>query len=101
MHRSETGRQLNAQTAEAGRQGVRHAVDELAIVGRDWGFDLADIAVPVKVWHGSLDRTISVESSEYYARTIPEAQLTVREDVGHLSLPVKYAEEMFAWLTSR
>lgn len=100
LHRSEAGRQLNAQTAEAGRQGHRHAVDEIAIVGQPWGFNLADIAVPVRVWHGSLDRTIGVESSEYYAKMIPEAQLTVHEDVGHLSLPVNYSEEILAWLTS-
>lgn len=100
MHRSEAGRQLNAQTAEAGRQGHRHAVDEIAIVGRPWGFDLADIAVPVRVWHGSLDLTIAVESSKYYAEVIPEAQLTVHEDVGHISLPVNYSEEILAWLIS-
>lgn len=100
MHRSEVGRQLNAQTAEAGRQGHRHAVDEIAIVGRPWGFKLADIVVPVRIWHGSLDRTIAVESSEYYAEVIPEAKLTVLEDVGHLSLPVNNSEEILAWLTS-
>lgn len=100
LHRSEAGRQLNAQTAEAGRQGHRHAVDEIAIVGRRWGFDLSDIAVPVGVWHGALDRTVAVESSEYYAETIPEARLTVHEDVGHLSLPVNYAEEVLESVTA-
>lgn len=100
MHRSEAGRKLNAQTAEAGRQGHRHAVDEIAIAGRPWGFDLGGITVPVGVWHGALDRTVPVASSEYYADAVPDARLTIHDDVGHLSLPVTYAREILASLTS-
>lgn len=98
MHMSEAGRQLKAQTAEAGRQGHRHAVEEIAFVGRPWGFNLTDITVPVGIWHGALDRTVSVESSEYLAETIPNAQLEVHDDVGHLLLPVDYAEEILEFL---
>lgn len=101
MHHSEAGRKLNAQTAEAGRQGHRHAVDEIAIAGRPWGFDLGGITVPVGVWHGALDRTVPVASSEYYADAVPDAQLTVHDDVGHLSLPVDYSKEILTSLTTR
>ncbi|MFW6153566.1 MAG: alpha/beta fold hydrolase, partial [Halobacteriota archaeon] len=101
MHRGDAGRRLTAQTAEAGRQGHHHAVVEIAIRGRPWGFDLGDIAVPVGIWHGGLDRTIPVGSAEYLAATIPDARLTVHDDVGHLSLPIHHAEEILGFLQAR
>lgn len=101
MHRSDAGRRLNAQTAEAGRQGHRHAVRELAIVGRDWGFDLGEIMVPVGVWHGRLDRTVPISTAEHVASVVPNATLTIRDDVGHLSLPVSYADPILRSLVDR
>lgn len=101
MHHGDAGRRLNAQTAEGGRQGHRHAVQEMAIAGRDWGFDLGEISVPVGVWHGALDRTVAVETAKFLARAIPESELTVHDNVGHLSLPVDYAEEILEFLVRR
>ena len=100
MHRGDAGRRLTAQTAEAGRQGHRHVVDEIATVGRPWGFDLAEIAVPVGFWHGGLDRTVPVGAAEYLADGIPDARLTVVDDGGHLSLPVARAGEILAFLAA-
>lgn len=101
MHHGDAGRRLNAQTAEAGRQGHRPTVSEMALVGRDWGFDLGAIDVPVRVWHGALDRTVPVATAEYLADAIPDARLTVHDDVGHLSLPVTYADEVLGSLLER
>lgn len=98
MHRSDAGRRLNAQTAEAGRQGHRHVVREIAIIGREWRFDLADIGGTVDIWHGALDKTVSIDAAEHLATSIPTARLTVHDDVGHLSLPVNYADEILSKL---
>lgn len=98
MHHGEAGRMLNASTAEAGRQGASAAAHEIAVLARPWGFDLADIAVPVGVWHGTLDQTVPVATAEYFADAIPDARITVHDDAGHLSLPVGYAEEILASL---
>src|SRR5437588_3078280 len=35
---------------------ARAAAREFALFGRDWGFRLEDITVPVHLWHGDLDR---------------------------------------------
>lgn len=101
MHRGDAGRRLNALTAEDGRRGHRHAVREIAIVGRSWGFDLAEIIVPVNVYHGQLDRTVPIGSAEYLADVVPDAQLVVHDDVRHLSLPVNYTEEILTNLTTK
>ena len=39
------------------------------------GFHLRDIALPVHVWHGDLDRNVMVESGTYQASEIPNATL--------------------------
>lgn len=98
MHRSDAGRRLNAQTAEAGRQGWRQVAHETGLAGGSWGFDLADIGGPVRVWHGGSDRTIQLETGAYVADAIPNAELTVYEDEGHLSLPVNSGEEILAFV---
>lgn len=98
MHHGEAGRILNASTAEAGRQGATAAAQEIAIIARSWGFDLAEIAVPFGVWHGSLDRTIPVKTARFFADSVSEAKLTISDDVGHLSLPVNYADDILAFL---
>ena len=98
MHHGEAGRILNASTAEAGRQGPAAAAREVALVGGPWGFPLEAIEAPVGVWHGSLDRTIPEGIGRYFADAIPDARLTVHDDVGHLSLPVNYAEEVLGFL---
>lgn len=92
---------LNASTAEAGRQGATSPVHEVGLAGRRWDFDLGGIEVPVGIWQGTLDRTGSVEVAGYLADAVPNAQLTVHDDVGHLSLPVEYAEEILAFLVDR
>ena len=98
MHHSEAGRILNAQTAEGGRQGSAAAAREIRLVGSDWGFDLGTIEAPVGIWHGSLDRTIPVAMAEDLHERIPGSMLTVHDDVGHLSLPVSYQEEILGVL---
>lgn len=100
MHHGEAGRILNASTAEAGRQGATAAAREI-VVAQPWGFDLGDVAVPVGVWHGALDRTVPVGTARFLADAIPDATLTVHDDAGHLSLPVTYAEEILAFLVER
>lgn len=98
MHHSEAGRILNASTAEAGRQGATAAAREIGLVTGRWGFDVASIDVPVGLWHGTLDRTVPVETARFLADAIPVSRLTVHDDVGHLSLPVTYDDEMLAFL---
>lgn len=98
MWRGDAGRRLTAQRAEGGRQGHRHVVREIAIVGQSWGFDLSEIAVPVGVWHGELDDTVPARSTEYLADEIPTAQLTTHANVGHLSLAVDYADDILEFL---
>ncbi len=53
---------------------------------RPWGFDLGQIAAPVRLWHGDRDREIPVHHSEYVADAVPDGRLEIVEGGDHLAL---------------
>jgi pimeloyl-ACP methyl ester carboxylesterase len=61
------------------------AEDDLAFT-RHWGFELADIAVPVSVWQGAEDRMVPFSHGKWLAAHVPEAAVHLYDDQGHLSL---------------
>ncbi|SRR5581483_2526641 len=84
--------------AEASREAVRSGPwgwydDDLAFV-RPWGFDLAEILVPVAVWQGRHDRMVPFAHGEWLAAHVPGARARLRPEHGHLSLAVGAFEEI-------
>ncbi|MGI8612511.1 MAG: alpha/beta fold hydrolase [Nocardioidaceae bacterium] len=59
--------------------------DDLAFV-RPWGFELAEIAVPVAVWQGGQDRMVPKAHGAWLAAHLPDARAHLYADEGHLSL---------------
>ena len=68
------------------RQGSAATVDDYAIEGRPWGFDLAQIRVPVLLWHGDLDDEVPLAHARWLAERIPGASLEIVEGAGHLMI---------------
>ena len=66
------------------RQGGAATVEDYAIEGRAWGFDLARVEVPVQLWHGDRDDEVPLAHARWLAERIPGATLEVVEDAGHL-----------------
>ena len=65
--------------------GDGQAVDgALAMTGRDWGFDLREITVPVYLWHGEEDRLVSMQMARHLATTIPTCTARFVPGTGHL-----------------
>jgi pimeloyl-ACP methyl ester carboxylesterase len=52
----------------------------------DWGFDLHDIRVPVKIWHGRQDRFVPVQHGEWLAANVPGAEADISDRDGHLTM---------------
>ncbi len=73
---------------EAYRQGGEgHVVDgALAMSGRDWGFPLEEIAVPVFIWHGEADRLVSINMPRHLSHRIPDCRASFVPGAGHLLL---------------
>ncbi len=62
-----------------------------------WGFNLRDIRVPVKIWHGREDRFVPVQHGEWLAATIPGAEADISDRDGHLSM-IGRIGEIHDWL---
>jgi len=69
---------------EAVRQGARGVVQEAKIFVQPWGFDLADIKVPVQIWQATEDRNVPVAMAERLGREIPNATVKILPDEGHM-----------------
>lgn len=63
----------------------------------DWGFDLHDIRVPVKIWHGRQDRFVPVQHGQWLATNVPGAEAEISDDDGHLSMSGRIGE-VHGWL---
>ena len=62
-----------------------------------WGFDLADIAAPTLIMHGTDDRMVPSSHGEWLAAHCPAAELRLRRGVGHISV-LDSAPDALAWL---
>jgi pimeloyl-ACP methyl ester carboxylesterase len=85
---------------EACRQGPRGPVEDMRLIARPWGFDLASLNVPVLLWHGERDRNVPVEHGRYVAGAIPNCRATIYADDAHLSVPLNHQEAIFGALAA-
>lgn len=59
--------------------------DELAYVA-PWGFDLANVTMPVLVVHGGQDRMVPAAHGRWLARRLPAAEMWLRPEDGHITV---------------
>ncbi len=55
-------------------------VDDARLLGRDWGFQLADVKVPVRWWHGESDHVVPIANVHMAISRLQDAELTVRAE---------------------
>jgi pimeloyl-ACP methyl ester carboxylesterase len=82
----EVHRLVVATSQEWLRPGVRGVVDEWLIQARPWGFQLAEVSPPVRLWHGDADHLVPLHHSEHIARSVSDGELTVLQECGHLAI---------------
>jgi pimeloyl-ACP methyl ester carboxylesterase len=70
--------------------------DDLAGVS-PWGFDPADVGVPVLLLHGGSDRVVPAAHAEWLSRRCPAAELRVIPAAGHISV-LDSAPAALEWL---
>src|SRR5262245_51960085 len=59
-------------------------VDDARLFGRDWGFRLADVAAPVRWWHGDADHIVPPRDAQAAVDLLPNAELVMRPEESHL-----------------
>jgi pimeloyl-ACP methyl ester carboxylesterase len=71
---------------EAFRGGSWGVAQDLRVLTRPWGFDLAAITAPTWVHQGDADTTVPPQHARLYAEAIPGAQLQIHPGDGHFSI---------------
>lgn len=89
---------------ESSRQAWRASLEGLMadaeIYAKPWGLALEEIPTPVRLWHGTRDRTFSYKLAEELAGRLRVCELHVVEGAGHYSLPIRYMDRILADLTA-
>jgi pimeloyl-ACP methyl ester carboxylesterase len=83
---------------ELGRSGPLGMAWESVALLQPWDFRLADISIPVHLWHGEQDLIVPLATQAFAAATIPDARLTIWPDAGHLGI-AKYWPQILAAVT--
>ena len=74
-------------------------VDDARLFGRDWGFRLADVAAPVRWWHGDADHIVPLRDAQAAVDLLPDAELVMRSEESHLG-GFATADEVLVFLRS-
>ena len=90
--------QLKITYAEAVRTGACGWIDDVLAFRKPWGFDVADIKVPVLLWHGADDVCSPVAHTHWLARHIPEEQrdVEISEGMAHFDA-MEILPEILVW----
>lgn len=91
---------LNAVAGAAMAAGIEGMVDDDLAIVAPWGFDPAEIGVPVLLLHGESDRIVPSSHARWLADRIAGAHLRVQPGEGHISV-LRGAEEALQWLAAR
>ncbi|MUV61669.1 alpha/beta fold hydrolase, partial [Halobacterium sp. CBA1126] len=95
--RGETGRILLADFREGLRQGTTPLATDYGVLYGTWDFDLADVAVPTRVFHGEDDANVPLAAGERVADELPDANCTSYADAGHFHPVVEEARDIYGW----
>ncbi|MGH7667379.1 MAG: alpha/beta fold hydrolase [Candidatus Dormibacteria bacterium] len=96
--RSQLGDLLVASFDEALSRGLDGWIDDDLAFVRPWGFELAEIGVPLQLWQGGQDRMVPPAHGRWLARQLPAAESHQLPEAGHLSPLLEQAPAIHDWL---
>ncbi len=59
-------------------------LNDLVLFTQPWGFELADVRVPVRWWHGDADHIVPIRHGQHVVDRLPDATMTVIDGESHL-----------------
>jgi pimeloyl-ACP methyl ester carboxylesterase len=57
---------------------------DLVLFTRDWGFELSEVKVPVRWWHGDADHIVPFRHGRHVVDRLPDATMSVIDGESHL-----------------
>jgi pimeloyl-ACP methyl ester carboxylesterase len=81
---------------EAVAQGIWGWVDDDLAFVKPWGFEVAEIRVPVQVRYGAGDVLVPAAHGAWLAAHVPNATVHVDQVAGHMSTPDEHLERLRA-----
>jgi pimeloyl-ACP methyl ester carboxylesterase len=59
-------------------------INDLILFTRPWGFEVADVGVPVRWWHGDADHIVPFRHGQHVVDRLPDATMAVIDGESHL-----------------
>lgn len=79
-----TRRMFQEDLLHGSRSHMQAMFLDAILFGREWGFSISNIEVPIHMWYGDADNIVPVAHGEHMQRLIPNAVLRVQPGGGHL-----------------
>lgn len=95
----EYGEDLATGYHEALRLGIDGWLDDDLAFLDDWGFELDEVSIPTALWQGTADLMVPPSHGEWFARHLAQADVTILDGEGHLSLALGALDRMMDRLT--
>ncbi|PSR22730.1 MAG: alpha/beta hydrolase [Sulfobacillus acidophilus] len=80
--------------------GVEGWADDARALLHPWGFSLAEVAVPVTVVTGDADEMVPAAHAHWLAERLPQAQLRIYPQEGHVATAILHVPEILAELVA-
>ncbi|MEW8285092.1 MAG: alpha/beta hydrolase [Candidatus Thiodiazotropha endolucinida] len=94
LNRPTVRKAITASIREAVRQGADGVLQEMSLYTQPWGFDPAEITIPIQLWHGTADKTVPILHGLTLAERLPECEMHIVDGEGHFSLPIDSMEKI-------
>jgi pimeloyl-ACP methyl ester carboxylesterase len=78
---------------EAVDRGASGAVAESRLLANPWTFDLTDVDVATRLWHGTQDENVPIDGVRELCESLSDADLTVH-DTDHLTTLLAYRDSL-------